>query len=64
MTIEEELGCLRAAYGNSINDLARTKAHLKQAEDMLRVLATMLQDKADDLHRKREDNPGLTGSGR
>lgn len=56
MTIEQELGILQAAYGNSINDLARVRAQLKQVEDMLRALA-------DTLAVTREDNPGTTGSG-
>jgi hypothetical protein len=64
MTIEEELGCLRAAYGNCVNDLARAKEDLKRAEDMLHALAQILSGKAHDLARQHEDNPGTTGSGR
>lgn len=63
MTVEEELACLRAAYGNCLNDLDRTKAHLRQAEDTLRLLAKLLQEKAADIRFKYEDNPGYNGSG-
>jgi hypothetical protein len=61
--MDDELGCLKAAYGNCLNDLARTKAHLKHAEDTLRRLANLLHGKADDLHAGRLDDPGSGGSG-
>lgn len=63
MTLEEELGCLKAAYGNCVNDLARTREHLKQAEDTLRLLASVMEAKANIIQNQHEDNPGRTGSG-
>jgi hypothetical protein len=64
MTIEDELACLKIAYRNSINDLARIKGHLQQAEETLLILAKALQDAAGQLNVTRADNPGTGGSGR
>lgn len=63
MTLEEELAVLKIAYGNAINDLARTRNHLNLAEDTLRMLARTLADTANNIGLSRADNPGTGGSG-
>ena len=60
----EELAILKIAYANCLNDLARTKAHLQQAEDTLYRLADLLRNKASDIQMGRIDNPGTAYSGR
>jgi hypothetical protein len=59
----DELGALRAAYGNCINDLARTKTQLKLAEDTLFRLSQILFETAHTIQHTRHDNPGTGGSG-
>jgi hypothetical protein len=60
----DELAILKIAYENCLNDLARTKAHLRQAEDTLFLLADLLHNKALDVQIKRVDNPGSSYLGR
>ncbi len=59
----DELGILKVAYANCVNDLVRAKANIKEMEDALFALSQMLRDKAVEIQAKREDNPGTLGSG-
>lgn len=63
MTRDDELDILKVAYANSINDLARLKSRLQQAEDTLYALSELLRNKANILQAQRIDNPGTGGSG-
>jgi hypothetical protein len=61
--LQSELATIKVAYANCVNDLARTKSHLKRAEDMLFSLSQLLLGKAHDIQSIRVDNPGTGGSG-
>jgi hypothetical protein len=61
--MNNELEILKIAYRNCLNDLGRTKAHLKIAEDILKNLSSVLNSSSEQIRIIREDNPGTGGSG-